>query len=110
MIYRNGLPVVGTPISTTPDQRDYFNTLGTLDFLDKGGHGIPLADYPNHFILAFDLTSTQEASHNLIHLELTNCSISVELTFGTPLSNSVETLFLGERSSIFILTLNEKLQ
>ena len=101
VIYRNGLPVVGTPISTTSDQRVYFNTLEALDFLDKGGHGILLADYPNHFILAFDLTSTQEASHDFIHPELTNCSISVELTFGTPLSDNVEILFLGERSSTF---------
>ena len=47
VIYRN------TSIS---DQRVYFNTLGALDFFDKVGHGIPLADYPNHFIYAFDLT------------------------------------------------------
>ena len=101
VIYRNGLPVVGKPISTTSDQRVYFNTLEALGFLDKGGHGIPLADYPNDFILAFDLTSTQEASHDFFNLELTNCSISVELTFGTPLGDNVEILFLGERSSNF---------
>ena len=108
VIYRNGLPVVGTPISTTSDQRVYFNTLEALDFLDKGGHGIPLADYPNHFILAFDLTSTQEASHDFIHPELTNCSISVELTFGTPLGDNVEILFLGERSSTFYVNSERK--
>ena len=110
VIYRNGLLVVGTPISTTSDKRVYFNTLEALDFLDKGDHGIPLADYPNHFILAFDLTSTQEASHDFIHPELTICSISVDLTFGTPLGDNVEILFLWERSSTFMLTLNETLQ
>ena len=109
VIYRNGLTVVRTPISTTSVQRVYFNTLEALDFLDKGCHGIPLADYPNHFIPAFDLTSTQEASHDFIHPELTNCSISVELTFGTPLGDNVEILFLGERSSTFTSTLNKKL-
>ena len=108
MIYRNRLPVVGTPISTTSDQRVYFNTLEALDFLDKGGHGIPLADYPNHFILAFDLTSTQEASHDFIHPELTNCSISVELSFGTPLGDNVEILFLGERNSTFYFNSERK--
>ena len=99
VIYRNGFPVVGTPISTTSDQRIYFNTLEALDFLDKGFHGIPPANYSNHFILAFGLTSTQEASHDFIHSESTNCSISLELTFGTPLGDNVEILLLGERSS-----------
>ena len=86
VIYRNGLPKVGTPISTLTNQRLYFHTLEPLDFLDKGGHGIPLDKYPNHFIMAFDLTSKQEASHDFINPELTNCSISVEL-FLNGLSN-----------------------
>ena len=63
VIYRNGLSVVWTTFSTTSDQRVYVNTLEALDFLDKSFHGTPLVDYPNHFILAFDLTSKQEASH-----------------------------------------------
>ena len=42
--------------------RIYFNTLKALDFLDKGGHGINLENYPSHIVLAFDLTSTQEIS------------------------------------------------
>ena len=72
-IYRNGLPIVGTPISTVSNQRLYFNTLETLDFLDKGGSAISLSDYRNHFIMTLDLTSTQEASHDFIHPEMTNC-------------------------------------
>ena len=108
VVYRNGLSVVGTLISTTSDQRVSFNTLEALDFLDKGGHCISLADYPNQFILAFDLTSTQEASHDLIHPEFLNCSISVELTFGTHLGDNVETLFLGERSSSFYVNSERK--
>ena len=59
-VYKNGQPIVGTPVSTTFDHRICFNTLEALDFLEKGGHGITLGNYPNHFILAFDLTSTQE--------------------------------------------------
>ena len=62
VVYRNGQPIVGTPVSTSVNQRIYFYTLEALDFLDKYGHGITLENYPNHFILAFDLTSTQEAS------------------------------------------------
>ena len=42
VVYRNGQPIVGTPVSTTLNHRIYFNTLEALDFLDKGGHGITL--------------------------------------------------------------------
>ena len=101
VVYRNGQSIVGTPVSTTFNHRTYFNTLEALDILDKGGHGITLDNYPNHFILAFDLTSTQEASHDFIHQELTNCSISVQLTFDGALAANVEISFLGERSSTF---------
>ncbi|XP_075250834.1 uncharacterized protein F54H12.2-like [Convolutriloba macropyga] len=108
-IYRNGLPIVGTPISTTQRKRIYYNTIEALDFLQKGtGHGIPLGDYDNHFIMAFDLTSTQEASHDFIHPELTNCSISVDLTFSRALADNVEILLLGERNSTFYITSDRK--
>ena len=73
VVYRNGQPIVATPFSTTFNHRNYFNTLETLDFLNKGGHGITLENCPNHFILAFELTSRQEASHDFLHPELTNC-------------------------------------
>ena len=43
-------------------------------YIDNG-HGISLTDYPNHFIMVFDLTSTQQASHDFIHPELTNCKL-----------------------------------
>ena len=101
VVYRNGEPVVGTPVSTTFNRRIYFNTLEALVFLDKGGHGITLENYPNHFILAFGLTSTQEASHDFMHPELTNCSISVQLTFDGALAANVEFFFLGDKSSTF---------
>ena len=80
-VYRNVQPIVGTQVSTTFNHRIYFNILEALDFLDKGGHGITLDNYPNHFVLASDLTSTQEASHDFIRPEFTNCSISVQFTF-----------------------------
>ena len=108
VVYREGQPFVGTPVSTTFNHRFFFNTLEALDFLDKGGHGITLDKYPNHFNLAFDLTSTQEASHDFIHPELTNCSISVQLTFDGALAANVEILFLSERSSTFYVNSERK--
>ena len=79
-VYRNGLPVADSPISTADDKRLYFNTISDLAYFDNG-HGISLTDYPNHFIMVFDLTSTQQATQDFIQPELTKCSISVELKF-----------------------------
>ena len=99
IVYRNGLPIAGTPISTTDNKRIYYNTLEALDFVFNNSHGISLANYINHYIMAFDLTSTQEASHEFIHPELTNCTISVEPKFDAPLAGNIELLFMGERAS-----------
>ena len=65
----------------------------------ENGHGIPLSDFALHFIIVFDLTSTQEATHDFIHPELTNSSLSVELKFDFDLPNNIEFFLLGERFS-----------
>ena len=54
----------------------------------------------NHFILAFDLASKQEASDDFIHPELLNCSISVQLTFDRALAAHVEILYLNRTAQI----------
>ena len=101
-VYRNGLPVADSPISTADDKRLYFRTILDLAYIDNG-HGISLTDYPNHFIMVFDLTRTQQASHDFIHPELTNCSISVELKFSVALPNNIEIFIIGEKAStIFV--------
>ena len=101
-VYRNGLPVADSPISTADDKRLYFNTVSDLAYIDNG-HGISLTDYPSHFIMVFDLTSTQQASHDFIRPELTNCSISVELKFSVALPNNIEIFIIGEKAStIFV--------
>ena len=51
-IYRNGLPVADSPISTDDSKRVYFNTMSDLAYIDNG-HGISLEDYPNHFFFGF---------------------------------------------------------
>ena len=112
VMYRNGLPVVGTPFSTTSDQRVCFNMLQALNFLDKGDHGIPLAGYPIHFVLAFDLTSTQEASHDFIHPELTKWSISFQFHSSSFLEHFwVTTLkFYSQENEVQLFTLTMKEQ
>ena len=47
-VYRNGLPVADSPISTANDKRLYFNTISDLAYIDNG-HGISLTDYPKPF-------------------------------------------------------------
>ena len=102
IIYRNGFPVAGTPINTEDDKRIYFNSMGALAYVENG-HGIPLAEFPNHYIMVFDLTSTQEATHDFIHPELTNSSITVELKFQKDLDSNIEVICLGEKlSTVYI--------
>ena len=107
IVYRNSLPIAGTPISTSDNKRIYYNTLEALDFVLNTSLGISLANYDNHYILAFDLTSTQEASHDFIHPELTNCTISVELKFDAGLG--LRLLFMGERASTVYVRSDRKI-
>ena len=91
------MPVADSPISTNDDKRLYFNTITDLAYIENG-HGIILTVYPNHFIMVFELTSTQQASHDFIHPELTNCSISIELKFSAALPNNIEIFIIGEKA------------
>ena len=69
----------------------------------ENGQGITLSDFAHHFIMVFDLTSTQEATHDFIHPELTNSSLSAEMKFDTDLPNNIEIFFLGEKlSAVYI--------
>ena len=49
--------------------------------------------------MVFDLTSTQQASHDFIHPELTKSSISIELKFSAALPNNIEIFIIGEKAS-----------
>ena len=101
-IYRNGLLVADSPINTTNDKRLYFNIMSDLAYTDNG-HEIKLSEYPSNFVMVFDLTSIQQASHDFIHPELTNCSISIELKFSVALPSNIEIFIIGEKeSTIFI--------
>ena len=106
-VYRNGYPVAGTPLQTENDKKLYLNSLEALAF-GQHGHGIPYNDYANHYILVFDLTSTQQASHDYLYPELTNESISISLRFSAQLTNSVEVFLLGKRSSTIYIDSSRK--
>ena len=59
------------------EKRVYLSSMEALAF-GYHGHGIPFTDYIQHFIIVFDLTSTQQASHDYLYPELTNAAISLE--------------------------------
>ena len=77
------MPVVDSPISTNDDKRIYFNTISDLAYIDNG-YGISLTDYPNHFIMVFDLTSIQQASHDFIHPKQQIAQFRTSLNFRLP--------------------------
>ena len=65
----------------------------------KTSDGITLADYDNHYIMVFDLRLTEKDSHDFIHPELANRTISVEPKIDAGLGKNAESLSMGERES-----------
>ena len=88
-VFRKGFAKTGTPMITNNNKRLYYNSMSALAYVENG-HGIPLSNFAYHFIMVFDLTSTQEATHNFMHPELANSSLSVELKFDIDLPNNIE--------------------
>ena len=97
-IYRNDFATAGNPMSTTDNKRLYYNSMSALAYVENC-LGLTLIEFANHFIMVFDLTSTPDATHNFIHPELTNSSLSVELKFDAALAHNVEIFFHGEKAS-----------
>ena len=99
----NGLPIAGTPVDTTSIVRLYHNSLNALGF-KNGGNGIKLGNFEDHFMLTFDLTSSQEASKNFtLFPELTGAPLTLKLSFDDGLKKAVELYLIGERySQVFI--------
>ena len=91
---RNGLPIASTPIDTRDHKLLFYNTLSALGLLNCG-LGTTLQNYNSHFIMCFDLTSTQQAAHDFLHPELTNSSVSGELHFSIASDADVEIFIWG---------------
>ena len=102
-LMRNGIPVGGTPLDTTYNVRAYFNSCWALGF-SNGGHSVPLSDFDDHFVLVFDLTSTQEASQQLtVFPELTGAALNLSVEFGRALTDVVEIFVIAERFTTIFL-------
>ena len=107
ILRRSGLPIASIPISTQDHKLLFFNTLSALGLLHCG-LGITLDNYQPHFIMCFDLTSTQQAAHDFWQPELTTCSVSLDLQFSNALTANLEIFVWGIRSSNLFITSDHK--
>ena len=92
------------PLDTSNNVKLYYITMTALGFT-KSGNGKRVEDFEdNHFILVFDLTSTEVASKNLILFpKLTGSSLTLKLYFCKALSDAIELFLIGERfGQVFI--------
>ena len=78
-VFHSGYPIAGTPLLTDDDKNLYLISIEALAF-HSHGHGVPFDGFSDHYVLVFDLTSTQQTSHNYLYPELTNGSISIDLS------------------------------
>lgn len=85
-------------LDTTDNTEAFVTTIRALKF-DEDGPGVEFQDFDNHFILAFDLTSTQEAHVHMYFRELLAAPLRLELQFKQALEKVVDVLVLGERLS-----------
>ena len=104
----NGTPAVGTPLDTVDNKRAYISTLDALAYGPSESHGIPLDEYENHYVLVFDFTSTQEASHDFIHPELTGSTIALHMKFGANTPEPIEVFVLAEKASTIFIDSDRK--
>ena len=60
---------------------------------------IPNDKFKDPYVLAFDLTSMQDAIENCHYLELVGEPLRLEIDFAHPLENVTDFIVLGERMS-----------
>ena len=93
-ILRGGQPIVY--FGTADSCRLYVTTMKAMNFQDDIP-SIPIDDFKDHYVLAFDLTSMQDATENCYYPERVGEPLRLELNFTNPLENVTELIVLGER-------------
>jgi hypothetical protein len=102
----SGIPVIDMKVSADDLVYPYFLSQKALG-MDHAGNGINLADYPNHFIMVFDLTSTREAGSDVIYPELTGASIRLKLEFDAAITTPLEIFVMGEKDGTVYIDKNK---
>ena len=95
-ILRGGQPIVD--FDTADNCRLYVTTMKAMNFQDDIP-SIPIDDCKDHYVLVFDLISTQDATENCHYPELVGEPLRLELNFTNLLENVTELIVLGERMS-----------
>ena len=95
-IFRGGQPMVD--FDAADNCRLYFTTMKAMNF--QGDiPSIPIDNYRDHYVLAFDLTSMQDATKNCHYPEIVGEPLMLELKITFPLEHVTELNVLGERMS-----------
>ena len=95
-IVRGGRAIVS--LDTTNDCRAYVKTMKAMNFNEEIP-ALPNHQFQDHYTLAFDLTSLQDAGQNIPYPELSGERIRLEMFFYRSLRNVTEIFVLGERMS-----------
>ena len=95
-ILRGGQPIVD--FDTADNCRLYVTTMKAMNF-QNDNPSIPIDDFKDHYVLAFDLVSMQDVTENCHYPELVGEPLRLELSFTNPLENVTELIVLGERMS-----------
>ena len=95
-IIRGGRAVAS--IDTTNNCRAYVTTMKAMNFNEEIS-ALPNDFFTDHYVLAFDFTSLQDACENVHYPELSGESLRLEMFFERPLTNVTELIVLGERIS-----------
>ena len=95
-ILRGGQPIVD--FDTADNCRLYVTTMKAMNFQDDIP-SIPIDDFNDHYVLVFDLSSTQDATENCHYPELVGEPLKLELNFTNPLRNVTELIVMGEQKS-----------
>ena len=82
--------------------RLYVTTMEAMSFQDDIP-SIPIDNFQEHYVLAFDLTSMQDATENCHHPELVGEPLRLELNFIFVLEHGTELIVLRERMSSVVV-------
>ena len=95
-ILRGGQPIVD--FDAADNCCLYVTTMKAMNF-QEGFPSIPIDVFTDHYALAFDLTSMQDATENCHYPELVGEPLRLELNFFNPIENVTELIVLVERIS-----------
>ena len=84
------------------DYRPYITTMEALKFKEDGPN-VKIENYPDHYLLFFDLTSMQESNVVLYYPDIIAAGLRLELYFSENLKETVELMIIGEKLTTVLI-------